>query len=111
MSEPREFVIIDNYEYRKKHNSFRCIEIVPNETEIAKTDIHVIEKSAYDELKILLKAEQDAYHGASLRELKAKAQADKLAEALEFIHEHSTLTDKGRDDLIKQALKEYRGKK
>ena len=46
MKKPREFSIFDNFHFRKKYNSFQCVELA-NGRPLEHSDIHVIEKSAY----------------------------------------------------------------
>lgn len=74
--------------------------------------VHVIEKSAYDQMKQDYLDECKAFEAEHLRCKELQAKADKLAKALEWYASVTPWRDNlgNETQLAKQVLAEYRGK-
>ena len=104
---PREFWI-----YVPKNNEEFTIARMAQLPDLGTERLNVIEKSAYDELKAELNKLDAKFPEAVLEIAKWKAQADKLAEALEFALISSGPKYEDAIKLIaKDALAQYRGEK
>jgi hypothetical protein len=109
---PRKFWIIDRVRGGYITRDFESKHLADGDRQY-----HVIEKSAYDELQAAYKSlatAKDIEVGAKYIDdwRKAKAQADKLAEALERIwdcHDCGPNYCRTCDKVSEQALAEYRG--